>query len=94
MGVPVHCGQWDQTPFGGPFQLKRLYGSAHTRCLWAQMGRMASSQQEGWELSSKVQAESPLTPMWYQKTVLPYLSQYIPGNVTIRCVLSEFKFCI
>jgi len=27
VGVPVHCGQWEQMAFGGPFQLQPFYGS-------------------------------------------------------------------
>ena len=32
VGVPVHCRQWEQTAFGGPFQLISFYGPVIT-CL-------------------------------------------------------------
>ena len=27
VAVPVHCREWHQVAFGGPFQLKPFYGS-------------------------------------------------------------------
>ena len=29
VGVSVHCRQWEQMAFGGPFQLQPFYGSVY-----------------------------------------------------------------
>ena len=34
VGVPVHCMQWDEMAFKGPFQLKRFYDSSAFVCCW------------------------------------------------------------
>ena len=34
VGAPVHCMQWDEMAFKGPFQLKRFYDSSAFVCCW------------------------------------------------------------